>query len=264
MKACSFSAWQIAGLRSGIAALVILYAIPNSRRGWSKTTWWVGASYAVTLLSYIAANKLTTAANAIFLQSTAPLYVLASSSLLLGERPTRRDITAAAIIAAGMAIICVGKTAPLSTAPHPVQGNWLGLVSGLTWAITIIGLRHLGRAKDGGGTGAGVVAGNILTLGFAMLFGWPFENGTTTDWLWIAYLGLGQVGLAYVFVTRATPHVPAVQIALILMIEPTLNPVIAWLVHDEVPSPSSLVGGASILCAVALQTGGRRTDAARR
>ncbi len=86
VKACSLSAWQVASFRSGIAAVTLLLVLPAARRGWGWRTWLVGAAYAGTMISYVLANKLTTAANAIFLQSTAPLYILLLSPILLNER----------------------------------------------------------------------------------------------------------------------------------------------------------------------------------
>ncbi|HLS47395.1 MAG TPA: hypothetical protein VK012_02685, partial [Gemmatimonadales bacterium] len=82
IKATTLTAWQVAGFRSGVAALVLFLLLPESRRGWSWRTLLVGISYAATLLLFVLANKLTTSANTIFLQSTAPLYILILSPLL--------------------------------------------------------------------------------------------------------------------------------------------------------------------------------------
>ena len=72
IKASALSTWQVASFRSGIAALVLLVALPSARRFWTRRSLLVGLAYAATTILYVAANKLTTAANAIFLQSTAP------------------------------------------------------------------------------------------------------------------------------------------------------------------------------------------------
>jgi drug/metabolite transporter (DMT)-like permease len=85
IKACSLTSWQVAGLRSGIAALVLLL-VPAARRGWTPRAWLVGAAYAATVVLFVQANKLTTSAATAFLQSTAPLYVLLLAPHLLGER----------------------------------------------------------------------------------------------------------------------------------------------------------------------------------
>src|SRR5579863_7731410 len=102
IKACSLSAWQIASFRSGIAAVCMAILLPEARRSWTWRTFAVGAAYAATLICFVAANKLTTAANAIFLQATAPLYLLALGPLILREKIRRADIVVFAAIAAGI------------------------------------------------------------------------------------------------------------------------------------------------------------------
>ena len=83
IKGCSFTGWQVAGLRSGIAVLALLVLVPAARKRPTARQALVAAAYAATLILYVLANKLTTAANAIFLQSTAPLYMLLIAPLWL-------------------------------------------------------------------------------------------------------------------------------------------------------------------------------------
>ena len=92
IKAAEFTGWQIASLRSGIAALAILLITPAARRGWSVRAVLVGFAYAACLTLFVLANRLTTAANTIFLQSTAPLYLLVLSPWLLKEPIRRQDL----------------------------------------------------------------------------------------------------------------------------------------------------------------------------
>src|SRR5688500_15647594 len=89
VKATTLTAWQVAGFRSGIAALAVFLLVPAARRGWTWHVVPVGVAYAATLVLFVTANKLTTAANAIFLQASAPLYMLAFGPLLLRE-PVRQ------------------------------------------------------------------------------------------------------------------------------------------------------------------------------
>ncbi|HEV8508919.1 MAG TPA: EamA family transporter, partial [Gemmatimonadales bacterium] len=91
IKFCGFGAWQLAAFRATIAMITILVALPEARRGWTWRTVLVGFAYAATTLLYVQANKHTTAASAIFLQSTSPLFILLLAPLLLGEHATRRD-----------------------------------------------------------------------------------------------------------------------------------------------------------------------------
>src|SRR3954466_14252584 len=91
-KATTLTAWQVAGFRSGIAALVLLAVLPEARRGWSWRIVPIAVTYAATLLLFVLPTRLTTAANAIFLQSTAPLYLLLIGPLLLHEPVHRADL----------------------------------------------------------------------------------------------------------------------------------------------------------------------------
>ena len=112
IKAVTLTAWQVAGFRSGIAAAVLLAAIPEARRGWSWRIVPAAAAYAATLLMFVMANRLTTAANAIFLQSTAPLYVLLLSPLLLHEPIRRADVLYMVAVLAGISLFLIGTSRP--------------------------------------------------------------------------------------------------------------------------------------------------------
>src|SRR5579863_7908835 len=145
IKACSLSSWQVAGFRSGIAAAVLYIALPGARRGWTARTWMVGLAYAATMVLFVLANKLTTSANAIFLQSTAPLYLLLLGPLVLREPLRKVDLAVISIVAAGALLLLFGSSlgsgGAVITAPDPRRGNGLALVAGVTWALTITGLR---------------------------------------------------------------------------------------------------------------------------
>src|SRR3954468_10480308 len=100
----------------------------------------VGLTYAATMILFVLANKLTTSASTIYLQSTAPLYVLLLSPWLLRERIKGRDIVFMAALAIGLGLFFVGFDPVSVTAPNPRLGNILATTSGVTWALTIMGL----------------------------------------------------------------------------------------------------------------------------
>lgn len=265
IKATQLGSWQVAGFRSGVAALTLLLLLPAARRRWRPRTMLVAAAYAVTMLLYVLANKRTTAAGAIFLQSTAPLYVLLLAPGMLGERVRRLDAIYMAVLAAGMALFFVGVEPPLATAPDPFTGNLLAAGSGVTWALTMIGLRFLGRGNQAGradgSSGArasegvvAVVAGNLMAFLVALPMALPVERATGVDVGVIVFLGVFQIGLAYVFMTRALTEVGALEASLLLLLEPVLSPIWAWLLHGETPGRWSLAGGAIILAATAAKT----------
>ncbi len=255
IKSAAFTGWQIAGFRSGIAAAAIWLMAPGAR---GRPTWQaaaVGAVYATCLVLFALANRLTTAANTIFLQSTAPLYLLILGPWLLREPVRRRDLGFMLAVAAGLALFFIGVDRPVATAPDPVRGNTLALASGLFWALTMAGLRWLGASDGSRGTAAGaVVAGNLIAFAASLPFAVPLVAHPLSEWSVLIYLGVFQVALAYVCVTAALGRVGALEASIILLLEPVLNPVWAWLVHGERPGVWALVGGAVILTATTLRS----------
>ncbi|MGZ8375841.1 MAG: DMT family transporter [Gemmatirosa sp.] len=274
IKAASLTSWQVAGFRSGVAALAVWLLVPAARGRWTPRVLAVAAIYAATMVLFVLANKRTTSANAIFLQSTAPLWVLLAGPTLLGERTTRRDLVFMAVVALGMAFFFVGEDAPQATAPDPFGGNVLAAISGVAWAGTVLGLRWVGRGSAGArsvretadesatetpsadGT-AGlttVVAGNLLACLVCLPMAFPVVGAGPVDWLVILYLGVFQIGLAYLALSSAMPHVPALEASTLLLVEPALNPAWAYLAHGERPGPLSWVGGALIVLAAVAKT----------
>ncbi|MEA2723265.1 MAG: hypothetical protein QOH59_1036 [Gemmatimonadales bacterium] len=249
IKAAAFTGWQIASLRSGFAAVALLLMAPGARRGWTRQSVLVGVAYAACLTLFVLANRLTTAANTIYLQSTAPLYLLILAPWLLKEPVRRRDVGFMLVVAFGLMLFFVGVDTPAATAPDPVQGNILALVSGFCWALTVLGLRWLSAGEGRGSPIAAVTSGNLIAFLATLPLAIPFGSHTITDWSLVVYLGVFQIALAYVLVTSAINHIPALEASVILLIEPALNPVWAWLVHGELPGIWAMVGGAVILAA---------------
>lgn len=251
IKACAFDGLQVASLRSGIAALVLPLLLGAARRGWGRPrTWLVAAAYAATLVLFVTSTKLTTAANAIFLQSTAPLWILVLGPWLLAERFRGRDLAFLGAAAAGLAVLFAGSAPASATAPDPAAGNLLALGSSVTWAFTVMGLRWLERSGSGAGLAA-AAAGNLLAFAAVLPWAWPIPAATASDWLVLGWLGVFQIGLAYLFLTRGLGRVRALETSLLLLIEPVLNPLWTWLAHGENPGVWSLAGGAVVLGAVA-------------
>ena len=245
-------ALEVAAWRSGVAAAVVAIVMPSARRGWTWRTWAVGAAYAATVVLFVLANKQTTSANAIFLQSAAPLYVLLAGVFLLHERARLADVGVMVVLLTGLALCVTGTGGAGDTAPDPALGNLFALASGVTWAATLLGLRWLAKSGATNGAGAAVIVGNLLAFACAVPFALP-PSGDGADWALILYLGIVQIAIAYLLLTAAVRVVAAFEVSLLLLVEPALNPVWAWLVQGETPSAVVLAGGALILGATAVK-----------
>jgi drug/metabolite transporter (DMT)-like permease len=202
---------------------------------------------------FVLANKLTTSANSIFLQSTAPLYILMLSPWLLREKTGARDVLVMVIVGLGMSLLLVGTERHYATAPDPIHGNILAAFAGLCWALTLMGLRWMGR-RDGGSAVPAAVIGNIMAFVIGLPFALPVASARPLDWAILGGLGVFQVGVAYVFLTEGMRYVPALEASMLLLLEPVLNPIWSWLIHGEKPRTWSLVGGAIILSGTLLKT----------
>ena len=256
IKAASFNSWQVASFRSGVAALAILLLIPEARRNWRWRYVPIAVSYALTLLFFVTANKLTTAANAIFLQSTAPFFVLIIGPLILKEPIRRSDLLLMAGVACGMALFFTGHETAVATAPDPARGNIFAALSGFTYAITLAGLRWAERGHASGES-AGMITvlmGNLIGCAATLPMALPATLVRWQDVAVILWLGVFQIGLAYFCLTRGIRHVPAFEATTLLLLEPTLNPIWTWLVHAERPAALSLAGGAVILLSTLLNS----------
>jgi len=253
IKAISLTSWQVASLRSLIAAIAILLLVPESRRGWTPLVWIISLSHALTLVLFVLANKLTTAANAIFMQATAPFYLLAIGPLLLKEPNTKRDYLLGGAVGIGMMLFFFDAPSTTALAPNPALGNALAAVTGLTWALTLTGLRKLG--KQPGTNNLSVVAtGNLTAFALAAPFAFPIASIGATDIAALVYLGVFQIGLAYVCLTRGVRQVPAFETSALILLEPAMNPVWTYFLHGEAPGPLSLGAGAIIIGATLAHT----------
>ena len=253
IKVADFGAWQIASLRSGVAALTLLVLIPTAWRGFGWKPLLVGVAYASTLVSFVLANRLTTSANTIYLQSTAPLYLLLLGPWLLREPIRRSDLPVVVAVLSGLVLVFLGGDTPSSTAPDPARGNLLAVISGISYALMLCGLRWLGRDGDAGGRGiAAVILGNAIACLATLPMALPLGAHSLTAYGVIAYLGIFQIGVAYVLVTTGIRSVPALEVSLLLLVETACNPVWSWLLLREVPSLFALIGGGVIVGATVL------------
>jgi DME family drug/metabolite transporter len=248
IKAASLSAWQVASFRSAVAALALIIMLPEARRRPRLPVLLVGVAYAATMVLFVLANKMTTAASTIFLQSTAPLYVLLLSPWLLKEKVRPTDLVYMAVLGLGLGAFFVGLDPVSATAPNPWLGNVLALLSGVFWALTVMGLRALGSGGSDWSPAAALY-GNVIAFLGCLPMALPVVSSRPVDWVMVASLGVFQIALAYVFLIRGLRQVTALEASLLLLLEPVLNPIWAWMVHGERPGSWSLAGGLLILLA---------------
>ncbi len=250
IKATSLSALELSFGRSLLAAATVAFF--TRREGFRVNAPAAAAAvlYAALLLLFVVATKLTTAANAIFLQYTAPIYILVFEPLLYREKLRMRDLFVVAACVAGMSLFFVGKLRP-----EDVSGNLAALGSGLCFAFFTLLLRHP-RAGEVN-RAASVIYGNLL---LALVTAPAFFAGagldlSAQDAAITLYLGVVQIGIAYTLFTLGIARgVRSLDAGIAGYIEPVLNPVWVFLFLGERPSTWAILGGAIILAAVVFHT----------
>jgi len=231
----------IMGLPRAIAA-VMLWAIARKPKfNWSAAQIGGAVAYAVTVMLYVPACKLTTAANAILLQYTAPLWVALFGAWFLKERASWLDWVAIVISLGGMALFFREGIASKS-----FLGDAMAALSG----VTIAWMMLLMRKQKTGSPLESTLLGNIIAAlgGLPFMFGQPAPDAR--GWLGLALLGLFQLGLSYALYSYAIKHVTAMAAVIILTLEPILNPIWVLLLIGERPTGWALAGGALVLLAV--------------
>ncbi|MFO1372557.1 MAG: DMT family transporter [Candidatus Competibacteraceae bacterium] len=251
IKWVNWNSVAIAGVRSLIGAALIGIAFRHELHfTWSFNQLGGAVAYAGTVVLFVIANKLTTAANAILLQYTAPIYVALFSPWFLGERADRRDWLILLVMISGMILFFLDN---LTVGGY--WGNSIALMSGLCFGWLTLFLR---RQKDGSALPS-LLLGNLL----AGVIGLPFMFQSLPDassWVGLLLLGVVQLGLPYILYALALRHVRAIEGILIPMLEPVLNPIWVFLTIGEKPSPWAIVGGAIILGAVIFRAQRRSQD----
>ena len=240
IKSVDWNPFAIAGTRSAIAFLVVLAFLRRPRLAWSLPQIGGAVSYSATVILFVLANKMTTAANAIVLQYACPVYVALLGALFLGERVAKRAVIMIIISLSGIVLFFFDRLTP-----GGLTGNVLALASGVTMAFMVVFLR---MQKHGSPTES-VLLGNLLTVLICaphMTGPFPSPSGMTS----LALLGVFQLGLSYILYTRAIRHVPALDAIIIPIIEPVFNPVWVFLAMGERPGAWAMAGGAVIIVSI--------------
>lgn len=241
--------WQPMSILAGRGIFTSIVFLLYMRRIPTKITRWMllgaGGSIATQFL-FITSTKLTTAANAIFLQYTAPIYVVLLAYWFLHEKPSRTDWVAMGIIFLGL-ILFFGD----QLSHEGFYGNILAIISGITGAVMTISFR---AQKDATPEDSVLIASLVVAI-----FGFPSilkETQTFTNWATVAYLGIFQIGVAFIFFIKGIKHIPALEANLIGTLEPILSPVWVFLFVGERMGSFALFGGLVVLAGVVVSAVG--------
>ncbi len=215
-----------------------------------------GFFYAATMLLFVPATKMTTAANAILLQYTNPIYIIIFGPLLAGEKSDWIDIAAVAGILAGMVLLLWGDLGG-----GQMAGNILALLSGVTYGGTTIFLRRAKNTRPSDSLNLSCLLSFLFAIPFIAKAGLP---QSAMSYPALLCLGVFQIGMPAVLLSIGIEKVPALSSVIITMIEPMMNPVWVALFAGEVPSASSIFGGLVILACIVAHVALKRAAAVRK
>lgn len=255
IKWTTLDAFTVNAGRSLFAALTVAAFTYRKGLKLNKYTILTSILYAGTLSCFVYANKTTTAANAIFLQYTAPIYILILSPFILKEKFRPTDLITVVVCLAGMSLLFLDSSGN-ATAPNVFVGNIAALASGVFFGLYFIFLRHP-RMLENSNPAISVFYGNILIvlLMIPLIAQNPPANINSNDVFAILFLGILQIGIAYILFTNGIARgVRSLDASIIGFIEPLLNPVWVFLFIGETPSKWAIIGGVIIIFAVAFHT----------
>ena len=245
IKWTTLAGLELSFWRSLFAIFTVAFFTRREGFGFNWVTGVASFLYAVLLILFVLATKTTTAANAIFLQYTAPVYLLILEPVFFKEKFRSRDLMTVLVCLGGMALFFVGQLRP-----QDIAGNVMSLTSGLCFALYILLLRHP-KAREVN-RASSVIYGN--TLAVIMTAPWGLATLTSItghDLIGVGYLGIVQLGISYTLFTSGMARgVRSVDAGIICYVEPVLNPVWVFLLLGEKPSSWALLGGLIILGAV--------------
>ncbi|MDW7728773.1 MAG: EamA family transporter [Bacillota bacterium] len=234
----------IVGVRSAIAA-VMMVAIYNKnlRFNWSFPQIAGALAYSATVIAFVSATKMTTAANVVFLHYSTPAFTALLGAWLLKERVSRFDWGIIAVALGGMALFFLDEFTP-----GGFWGNIIAIGSAITVAFMILFLRQ----QKSGSPLETIILGNIFTVVICSFFFFQ-EPPTTGDWFPLLYMGTIQIGLSFILYCSAIKYIAALDAVLAQTIEPILNPIWVLLIIGETPGVWAVIGGVVVLTAVTVR-----------
>lgn len=249
IKYLTISAFQISFFRSAIAALTV-YVITVVRKQNLKFEFDVVSNlaaifYAGILILFVLATKMTTAANAIFLQFTAPMYLVVLEPLILKTRFEPKNVITIIICVLGMVLFFFGKLEIGN-----IYGNLIAICSGLCFAMFSLLLKYKRVKHKSPNTLNNVITGNALVAVIAGCIIFPNFTLNTTESLILLYMGAVQIGISYIIFNEGIKYVSATESMIIATLEAMFNPIWVFIGIGEAPSVYSIIGGVIIFGAI--------------
>jgi drug/metabolite transporter (DMT)-like permease len=245
IKLISLNAMQLSFFRCLIAAIVFAVLFRKKLLVVNGFTFINALFYAVVLTSFVIATKMTTAANAIFLQSTAPIYVLIFEPLLLKTKFEKLNVITIGVCFIGMTLFFIGNLSP-----GDLTGNLVALLAGLMFAAFFLGMRK----NDPKYQFSSIFYGNIFVALVCLPFIFNLQTISTNDLLMVSFLGVFQIAFAYAIFSYGLKRIPAVEASIISMLEPILNPIWVFIGYGESPGSWAFIGGLIIITAISART----------
>jgi len=262
IKILSLDSFQISFYRSGIAALTVLVVSTIRSRTSSKSIklQFDGLSilssffFAGILIFFVIATKKTTAANAIFLQFTAPIYLLVLEPIFLKIKFEPKNIIAIAVTIFGMILFFFGRLEVGS-----IHGNFIAIASGICFACFALLLKKKRIEKKSENTLNSVILGNAIVALVSFFIVFPDFGLSFTETLILLYMGIFQIGVSYMIFNEGIKYVSATESMIIATMEAIFNPIWVFLGIGEVPSIYAIAGGIVIISAILWRNLSRRT-----
>ncbi len=245
IKLITLDAMQISFFRCVWAAIVFAVIFRKQVFYANLFTFINAFSYAAVLILFVLSNKMTTAANAIFLQYTAPIYVLIFEPVINKTNYEKINIVTIIICFFGMLLFFIGEISP-----GYMLGNIVALLSGVAFAAFMLGMRKNKKEYQF----SSIFYGNIIVFLFCTPYMFGINNLSLNNFLMVSYLGIFQIGTAYIIFSYGLKRVLAIEASLLSMIEPVLNPVWVFLGYGETPSFMAIIGGIIIISAIMVRT----------
>ena len=262
IKILDLDALQISFYRSGIAAITVFIISVLRGRGNSKSlkiqldkiSILSAVFYAGILIFFVVATKMTTAANAIFLQFTAPIYLLVLEPVFLKTKFEPKNLITITVTIFGMILFFFGRLELGS-----IYGNLFAIVSGICFAVFSLLLRKQRIEQKTENTLGSTIMGNALVAVIAFFFIFPNFALSGTETLILLYMGIFQIGISYVIFNAGIKYVSATESMIIATMEAIFNPIWVFLGIGETPSVYAIAGGLIIFSAILWRNLSKRT-----